>query len=141
MFEKESIPGVFRVIGVIILIISILGGIIVGITTGSFLTFIILILSGFLNCVIMSAIAAVIEYLGEIERNTREMNSQILKLASTGNPAEVRPASPQTPAQPSYFALAKEKPKTTSSGEWICPKCGMKNSKHELSCKDCGYYK
>ena len=141
MFEKESMPTIFRVIGVVILIISILGGIIAGVVMESFLMFFLIILSGFLNSVVMSAIAAVIEYLGEIERNTREMNSQVLKLASMSNHTEEHPAAPQTPAQPSYFAVAKEKPKTTSTGYWICPKCSMRNSRQEISCKGCGYYK
>ena len=53
----------------------------------------------------------------------------------------------RTDNKPSYFAnLSKSKTlppvhKKTSSGGWVCKKCGTKNNWNALFCGDCGTYK
>ena len=79
--------------------------------------------------------------IDETSRN-RQMNEEILNclkaMQREKNPAD---APREVPVAFNEGAASARKVAAIATGDWVCEKCGTRNSSNAISCKECGAYK
>lgn len=126
---------IFKAITAIIGILGGIGGIVTSNAFGEF-NFVILLsswLSVSLLCLIFYGIASVLEYLEELGAGNK--TSEIANDSDTINSAGAVQTQNTTVSSAPIHNIEK-----ASSGDWICPECGVPNKNYVGSC-GCGYTK
>ena len=120
-----------KTIAYIMLVLGILGSIILGVMTKSFLTFIIYGIGSFILCLQWLVLVEISEKIDSLSEQISRTERQLTHTVSS-----------QGDNQPSNSRARLLPPPVSNSGNtWTCPKCKKTNPNSQRVCKDCGYIK
>ena len=148
MFQNAG--GKIKTLAVVLFVIGIIGSLVCAVVFGrtapdrwgetqfSFLSFILILAVGVLSSFISSLF---LYAFGDIADNIQVIASSALETAAAAKATAKAAEQTATSSAPVSSPKPAYSHKTDTAGDWVCKKCGTRNDKSTMFCKDCGEYR